>query len=86
MAPSHRPIIYNYPVQARAMDKQDIRDLRQWHRDAALRSKKAGFDIVYVYADARAVDRAAIPRSAARTTAPTNMAAAWRTARGCCAS
>jgi len=50
MAPSHRPIIYNYPVQARAMDKQDIRDLRGWHRDAALRSKKAGFDIVYVYA------------------------------------
>lgn len=50
MAPSHRPIIYNYPVQARAMDKQDIRNLRQWHRDAALRSKKAGFDIVYVYA------------------------------------
>ncbi len=50
MAPSHRPIIYNFPVQARAMDKQDIRNLRQWHRDAAIRSKKAGFDIVYVYA------------------------------------
>ena len=50
MAPSHRPIIYNYPVQARAMDKADIRDLRQWHRDAAIRSKQAGFDIVYVYA------------------------------------
>jgi dimethylamine/trimethylamine dehydrogenase len=50
MAPSHRPIIYNYPVQARAMDKEDIRNLRQWHRAAALRSKKAGFDIVYVYA------------------------------------
>ena len=50
MAPSHRPIIYNYPVQARAMDKQDIRNLRQWHREAALRSRKAGFDIVYVYA------------------------------------
>ena len=50
MAPSHRPIIYNYPVQARAMDKQDIKNVRQWHRDAALRSKKAGFDIVYVYA------------------------------------
>jgi dimethylamine/trimethylamine dehydrogenase len=50
MAPSHRPIIYNYPVQARAMDKADIRNLRQWHRDAAIRSKKAGFDIVYVYA------------------------------------
>src|SRR3954471_803322 len=50
MAPSHRPIIYNYPVQARAMDNQDISDLRRWHRDAALRSKKAGFDIVYIYA------------------------------------
>ncbi len=50
MAPSHRPIIYNYPVQARAMDKEDIRNLRSWHRDAAIRSKKAGFDIVYVYA------------------------------------
>ena len=50
LGPSHRPIIYGYPVQARAVDKQDIRDLRQWHRDAALRSKKAGFDIVYVYA------------------------------------
>src|SRR4051812_13789061 len=32
------------------MDKQDISDLRRWHRDAALRSKKAGFDIVYIYA------------------------------------
>ena len=50
IGPSHRPIIYNSPVQARAVDKQDIRDLRKWHRDAALRSKKAGFDIVYVYA------------------------------------
>ena len=50
MAPSHRPIIYYSPVQARAMDKQDIRDLRKWHRDAAIRSKKAGFDIVYIYA------------------------------------
>lgn len=50
MAPSHRPIIYYSPVQARRMDKQDIRDLRKWHRDAAIRSKKAGFDIVYVYA------------------------------------
>lgn len=50
LGPSHRPIIYYSPVQARAMDKQDIRDLRKWHRDAAIRSKKAGFDIVYVYA------------------------------------
>jgi dimethylamine/trimethylamine dehydrogenase len=50
LAPSHRPVIYYAPVQARAMNKRDIREYRQWHRDAALRSKRAGFDIVYVYA------------------------------------
>ena len=50
IAPSHRPIVYYSPVQARAMDKQDIIDLRRWHRDAAIRSKRAGFDIIYVYA------------------------------------
>ena len=38
------------PIQARAMDKSDIRDLRRWHREAALRAKRAGYDIVYVYA------------------------------------
>jgi dimethylamine/trimethylamine dehydrogenase len=38
------------PYQTRPMDKKDIRDLRRWHRDAALRAKEAGFDIVYVYA------------------------------------
>ena len=38
------------PYQSRAMDKADIREFRQWHRDAALRAKAAGFDIVYVYA------------------------------------
>ena len=32
------------------MDKSDIRDFRKWHRQAALRSKQAGFDLVYVYA------------------------------------
>ncbi|HEY2662113.1 MAG TPA: FAD-dependent oxidoreductase [Caulobacteraceae bacterium] len=50
IAPSHRPITSYGPTQARAMDRQDIRDFRRWHRDAALRSKRAGFDIVYVYA------------------------------------
>ncbi len=39
-----------YPKMARAMDKQDIRDLRAWHRRAARNAKAAGFDIVYVYA------------------------------------
>ncbi|HXV24398.1 MAG TPA: FAD-dependent oxidoreductase [Alphaproteobacteria bacterium] len=38
------------PYQTRAMDKADIRSLRKWHREAALRAKTAGFDIVYVYA------------------------------------
>jgi len=38
------------PVQARRMDKDDIRDFRRWHRDAALRAKRAGFDLVYCYA------------------------------------
>ncbi len=38
------------PFQSRAMDKDDIRTLRRWHREAALRAKAADFDIVYVYA------------------------------------
>jgi len=37
-------------TQSRPMDKQDIRDLRRWHVEAAKRAKSAGFDIVYVYA------------------------------------
>ncbi len=44
------PNIIGNPYQSRAMDKADIRMLRQWHRDAALRAKSADFDIVYVYA------------------------------------
>jgi dimethylamine/trimethylamine dehydrogenase len=36
--------------KSRPMDKQDIRDLRRWHVDAARRAKSAGFDIIYVYA------------------------------------
>ncbi|QRY77611.1 FAD-dependent oxidoreductase [Pseudomonas sp. PDNC002] len=50
IGPSHRPITYYSPVQARAMSKSDIRELRQWHRQAALRAKRAEFDLVYVYA------------------------------------
>ncbi len=38
------------PVQCRAMDKKDIRDLRRWQVMAAKRAVQAGFDIVYVYA------------------------------------
>lgn len=38
------------PVQTRRMDKEDIRNVRRWHREAALRAKRAGFDVVYCYA------------------------------------
>ncbi len=48
LAPSHLPVGDLDPVQARAMSKTDIADVRSWHRAAALRAKRAGFDIVYV--------------------------------------
>ena len=38
------------PGQSRRMDKEDIRAARRWHREAALRAKRAGFDIIYCYA------------------------------------
>jgi len=38
------------PVQTRRMDKEDFRKVRRWHRAAALRAKRAGFDIIYCYA------------------------------------
>ena len=49
MSPSAHVVHNNSPIQARAMTRKDIRDLRQWHVDAARRSKAAGYDIVYVY-------------------------------------
>lgn len=49
LAPSHTACYDNLPLNARAMDKKDIANFRQWHRQAALRSKAAGFDIIYVY-------------------------------------
>ena len=51
LGPMNMPILTftNDPVQARAMDREDIRNLRRWHRTAALRAKQAGFDLVYVY-------------------------------------
>jgi len=47
---SSMPTGRGHPFQSRSMDKKDIRQLRRWHRDAAMRAKEAGFDIVYVYA------------------------------------
>jgi dimethylamine/trimethylamine dehydrogenase len=38
------------PGQARQLDKEDIRNIRLWHRQAALNARQAGFDIIYCYA------------------------------------
>jgi dimethylamine/trimethylamine dehydrogenase len=52
LAPAHLPVatFTSDPVQARAMTKADIADLRRWHRTAVRRSLQAGYDLVYVYA------------------------------------
>lgn len=50
LAPNVQPAMFHLPTTARAMDLSDIRAFRQWQRDAALRAKRAGFDIIYVYA------------------------------------
>ncbi|WP_370210610.1 NAD(P)-binding protein [Roseovarius sp.] len=51
LAPSALPIrtFTNDPVQARAMSKSEIRDLRRWFVNAAKRSKEAGFDLICLY-------------------------------------
>ncbi|VAV97548.1 Histamine dehydrogenase [hydrothermal vent metagenome] len=50
MAPTARAVRYDDPLQARGMDRQDIRNLRQWHARATRRAITAGYDIIYVYA------------------------------------
>jgi dimethylamine/trimethylamine dehydrogenase len=37
------------PGQSRAATKDDLKQVRKWHRNAAIRAKQAGFDIVYCY-------------------------------------
>lgn len=51
MAVSAQPIrtFTNDPVQARALDKTDIKDLRRWFVNAAKRSQEAGFDLICLY-------------------------------------
>ena len=51
LAPSALPIrtFTNDPVQARALSKSDIKDLRRWFVNAAKRSKLAGFDLICLY-------------------------------------
>ncbi|GAB1480356.1 NAD(P)-binding protein [Paracoccaceae bacterium] len=50
LAPNVQPAMFHLPTTARAMDLSDIRAFRGWQRDAAKRAKRAGFDIIYVYA------------------------------------
>ena len=51
LAPTALPIrtFTNDPVQARAMDRQDIRNLRRWFVTAGRRCKVAGFDLICLY-------------------------------------
>ena len=51
LAPSALPIrtFTNDPVQARALDKADIKALRGWFVAAARRSQVAGFDLICLY-------------------------------------
>lgn len=50
LAPSAQSAKFVQPGGARAMDRQDINDFRRWQREAAIRARRAGFDIVYCYA------------------------------------
>ena len=38
------------PGQSRAASKDDLKQIRKWHRNAAIRAKNAGFDIICCYA------------------------------------
>lgn len=51
MGPVGRPVDGTFPLHARAMDLADISNLRRWWREAAMRARKCGFDIVNVDAN-----------------------------------
>ena len=52
MGPAALPVatFSHEPLQARRMDKADIRNVRRWHLEAVRRAQTAGFDLIYVYA------------------------------------
>ena len=50
IGPSHQASVENQPTHTRGMNKRDIKEFRRWHLNAAKRAKRAGADIVYVYA------------------------------------
>jgi dimethylamine/trimethylamine dehydrogenase len=84
LAPSHQPISVYDPVQARAMDKGDIRAFRRWHRTPRrARGRRLRHRLCLCRARWRCPCTSS---SAAAISAATNTAAAWRTGRGCSAS
>ena len=50
MAPTGRPPANDFPGVSRTMDKTDIRNLRRWYRNAAIRAQQIGYDIIMIYA------------------------------------
>jgi dimethylamine/trimethylamine dehydrogenase len=52
LGPHHLPTwtAHYEPLQARALDKEDLGNIRRWHRAAALRARRAGYDLIYCYA------------------------------------
>ena len=51
MGPSARPMPpQDFPGHGRSMTRDDIRNIRRWHREGVRRALEAGFDLVYVYA------------------------------------
>ena len=80
--PSHTPVTYSHdPIQARAMDLDDVREFRRWHRDAVFRSRDAGFDLVYLYCG-HDITMPMDFLARVATTARTITAAVWITAYG----
>jgi dimethylamine/trimethylamine dehydrogenase len=49
LGPASFPVASD-PWQCAKMDHDDIRTYRHWHREAAQRARRAGFDVIYVYA------------------------------------
>ena len=48
IGPTHQPVKEYDPIQARAIEKQDIRELHGWWRAAVERAVRAGVDIINV--------------------------------------
>lgn len=50
LSPSGGAVGWEDPLHSRALSRNDIKDVKRWYRDTAIRARNAGYDIVYVYA------------------------------------